>query len=64
MILMAKKTVNPFVVSGKIAPEYFCDRVKESEQLIASIDNGRNLVLISPRRMGKTGLVYNCYDDD
>ena len=57
MILMAKKTVNPFVVSGKIAPEYFCDRVKESEQLIASIDNGRNLVLISPRRMGKTGLV-------
>ena len=61
---MAKKTVNPFVVSGKIAPEYFCDRVKESEQLIASIDNGRNLVLISPRRMGKTGLVYHCYDDD
>lgn len=61
---MAKKTVNPFIVSGKIAPEYFCDRVNESEQVITSVDNGRNLVLISPRRMGKTGLVYHCYDDD
>lgn len=61
---MAKKTINPFIVSGKIAPEYFCDRVKECEQLIASVDNGRNLVLISPRRMGKTGLVYHCYDDE
>lgn len=56
------KTVNPFVVTGKIAPEYFCDRVTESARLVKSIINGNNLVVISPRRMGKTGLIQFCYD--
>ena len=58
---MVTKT-NPFIVTGKIAPEYFCDRVAESAQLIRSITNGNNLVIISPRRMGKTGLIQFCYD--
>lgn len=53
---------NPFIVTGKIAPEYFCDRVAESAMLIKSISNGNNLVIISPRRMGKTGLIQFCYD--
>ena len=53
---------NPFIVTGKIAPEYFCDRVAESAKLIKSISNGNNLVIISPRRMGKTGLIQFCYD--
>ena len=53
---------NPFIVTGKIAPEYFCDRVAESARLIKSITNGNNLVIISPRRMGKTGLIQFCYD--
>ena len=56
------KTINPFIVSGKIEPEYFCDRVDESARLIKSLINGNNLVLISPRRMGKTGLIHYCYD--
>lgn len=56
------RTKNPFVVTGKIAPEYFCDRVKESARLVRSITNGNNLVIISPRRMGKTGLIQFCYD--
>ena len=54
--------INPFIVTGKIAPEYFCDRVVESDRLIKSITNGNNLVIISPRRMGKTGLIQFCYD--
>ncbi|MBQ8424163.1 MAG: ATP-binding protein [Coprobacter sp.] len=58
---MATKN-NPFIVTGKIAPEYFCDRVIESKRLVKTITNGRNLVVISPRRMGKTGLVQYCYD--
>lgn len=53
---------NPFIVTGKIEPEYFCDRVNESARLIKSITNGNNLVIISPRRMGKTGLIQFCYD--
>ncbi|MGM9695231.1 MAG: ATP-binding protein [Alloprevotella sp.] len=53
---------NPFIVTGKIAPEYFCDRVAESAKLVKSVTNGNNLVIISPRRMGKTGLIQFCYD--
>ena len=53
---------NPFVVTGKIEREYFCDRVVESKAIQKAINNGNNLVLISPRRMGKTGLVRYCYD--
>lgn len=56
------KPINPFIVIGKIAPEYFCDRVNESARLVKSITNGNNLVIISPRRMGKTGLIHFCYD--
>ena len=51
------KIINPFIVTGKIAPEYFCDRVSESARLVKSVTNGNNLVVISPRRMGKTGLI-------
>lgn len=56
------KFINPFVVTGKIEPEYFCDRIKESEKLIKSVINGNNIVVISPRRMGKTGLILHCFD--
>ena len=59
--LMPKAT-NPFIVTGKIEPEYFCDRVQESARLVKSITNGNNMVIISPRRMGKTGLIQFCYD--
>ena len=56
------KTTNPFIVTGKIEPEYFCDRVTESARLVKSFTNGNNMVIISPRRMGKTGLIQFCYD--
>ncbi|MCM1530747.1 MAG: ATPase [Bacteroides sp.] len=57
-----EKVGNPFIVAGKIEPEYFCDRITESARLIKSITNGNNMVVISPRRMGKTGLIRFCYD--
>lgn len=56
------KEINPFIVTGKIAPEYFCDRVPESARLVKSLTNGNNMAVISPRRMGKTGLIQFCYD--
>ena len=55
------KIINPFIVTGKIAPEYFCDRVSESARLVKSITNGNNLFVISPRRMGKTQLNQSCF---
>ena len=61
---MAKKTtklLNPFVYEGYESPEYFCNRTIESERLIANLKNGRNTVLISPRKIGKTGLVKHVF---
>jgi AAA+ ATPase superfamily predicted ATPase len=55
--------INPFVVTGRIPTEYFCDRIQESTRLVKSITNGNNVVLISPRRMGKTGLIQFCYEN-
>ena len=52
---------NPFITAGYISPEYFCDRQSESNELIKQLTNGNNLALISPRRMGKTGLVMHCF---
>ena len=54
--------INPFIVSGKIPEEYFCDRVEESVQLEKSLTNQLNVVLTSSRRMGKTSLVDNVFD--
>ncbi len=53
--------VNPFVVGKYISDEYFCDRVQETEFLKKQIDNGRNVALISSRRMGKSGLIHHLY---
>lgn len=54
---------NPFIVTGKIKPEYFCDRVEESKRLMHSIlSGGENVVIISPRRLGKTGLINYCFE--
>lgn len=53
---------NPFIVTGHIKPEYFCDRKAESERLIRLLLNGNNVVLKSDRRMGKTGLIQYCFD--
>lgn len=52
-----KLNVNPFVVSGIIPDEYFCDRDTESEKLQAYICNQQNVVLSAARRMGKTSLI-------
>lgn len=53
---------NPFIVAGKIDERYFCDRKDESQWLVRKIINGNNVVVISPRRMGKTGLISYCLD--
>lgn len=59
--MVKKKIRNPFVYQGYVGPEYFCDRAEETEELISNLRNGRNTVLISPRRIGKTGLIKNSF---
>ena len=53
---------NPFVISGYAGDRYFCDRERETEMLKEYVANGINVTLISPRRIGKTGLVEHLFD--
>lgn len=54
--------INPFIVGRYLSDEYFCDREEETDFLIKQIVNGRNVALISPRRLGKTGLIQHCFN--
>lgn len=56
-----KALENPFVIKGTIPDAYFCDREQETEQLVRWVTNGNNVVLIAPRRMGKTQLIDHCF---
>jgi len=52
---------NPFILYGYESEEYFCDRKEETSQLMRLIENGNNVSLIAPRRIGKTGLIENLF---
>jgi len=53
---------NPFIITGRIPEEYFCDRKLETQKVIRVLTNGGNICLMSPRRMGKSKLIQFCYD--
>ena len=53
---------NPFIITGKIPEEYFCDRREETQKMVRALTNGDNICLMSPRRMGKSKLIQFCYD--
>lgn len=52
---------NPFVTNGYAGAEYFCDREKETRDIVSLLLNGNNIALISPRRYGKTDLMRHCF---
>jgi AAA+ ATPase superfamily predicted ATPase len=49
---------NPFRYGDVATGEFFTNRVHELDELIADITNGQNVVIISPRRYGKTSLMF------
>ena len=53
---------NPFVVGKYLSDKYFCDRSKETAFLRKQILNGRDVALISPRRIGKSGLIQHFFN--
>ncbi len=56
------KTINnPFITYGYKGNRYFCDRENETKKLIEALQNDRNVTLISPRRVGKTGLIKHVF---
>lgn len=57
-----EKLNNPFVVYGYKGTEYFCDRKNETSKIVSALYNERNVTLIAPRRMGKTGLIHHVFE--
>lgn len=55
------KPNNPFLIAGYHGPEFFCDRETETATILDALHNGRNVTLIAPRRIGKTGLIRNAF---
>lgn len=53
---------NPFVTYGYKGPEYFCDRENETQSIMTALHNERNITLVAPRRMGKTGLIHHVFN--
>jgi AAA+ ATPase superfamily predicted ATPase len=49
--------VNPFKTGKTYSPENFIDRRKEYNYLIGAAESGNNVVVVAPRRFGKTWLL-------
>lgn len=48
---------NPFIYGQEVSGDIFCNRAKESEELLSDIRSGQNVIIYSPRRYGKTSLI-------
>jgi AAA+ ATPase superfamily predicted ATPase len=55
--MIKKMMTTPFPTTTYNGPEYFGDRVKETNTLISNIENQQSTTLIAVRRIGKTGLL-------
>lgn len=56
---MFKPAVNPFQFGNPVEGEYYLDRPELSKTLIQFLSNRTHVVLIGPRRFGKTSFVLN-----
>ena len=63
-MILRDEIFNPFFIGRYVDKQYFCDREKDTETLIKHILNGRNIALISPRRLGKSGLIHHTFAQD
>ena len=50
---------NPFWLGTQIPDKYFCDREKETDDLIRLLTNRNNVVLKAERRTGKTSILHH-----
>lgn len=59
----SSKPLNPFFTDTTDIPdEYFCDRKKETQDIIGYIVNGSNIVIKAPRRIGKSSLIKHIFN--
>ncbi|MEN8250831.1 MAG: ATP-binding protein [Bacteroidota bacterium] len=53
--------MNPFLIKGYKNPQYFCNRVSESDILISAIRNNQDITLFGHRRYGKSALIHHVF---
>jgi hypothetical protein len=53
---------NPFVYGEVVPDDAFVDRETELDRLVADLENGQKVFLISPRRYGKSSLIRQALD--
>jgi len=53
--------MNPFLIKGYKSPQYFCNREKETENLISAIKNNQDITLYGYRRLGKSALIHHVF---
>jgi uncharacterized protein len=53
---------NPFRYGHIAVGEHFTDRAREIHELVSDVRSGQSVVIISPRRFGKTSLVMRARD--
>ena len=55
--------MNPFIIREYQGRQFFCDREKETKNIINALQNGRDITLVSLRKMGKTGLIMHIFEE-
>src|SRR5271157_3227078 len=55
--------MNPFSYGTIVRGPYFFDRIVECERVVSTLAGGNNLVLLAPRRYGKTSLVFRAMEE-
>lgn len=54
---------NPFHYGSPAGPDHFCDREAELRAISSRMLNAQNVILLSPRRYGKTSLLMRAIDE-
>ena len=55
--------VNPFNYISIAQGDNFYDRTEETERMVKTLSGGNNIVLLAPRRYGKTSLVFKVMEE-
>src|SRR5215472_8314144 len=56
-------TPNPFSYGSPVRAEHFTDRREELADVVARMLGAQNVILLSPRRYGKTSLLFRAMDE-
>lgn len=55
--------VNPFRFDKEVSGSHFCGRKKDIKQLVGHIHNGANVIMFAKRRLGKSSLVKEIFQN-